>query len=121
MSEPLSLSSEYALGPIGPPSFKFCMQQPDGGMRDVLVLHHDGHVTTDGLTPADEAAKAVLDAIEMQWSGRCAAERAAWARLVKAMRLVERNDEFVLDARERDAAKQALRDLGVDVDGLLNA
>lgn len=53
-------------------------------------------------------------------------ERRAWARLVKAavvdeaQMAVGTNDEQIEGARaEHDAAKQALRDLGVDVDALL--
>jgi hypothetical protein len=50
-------------------------------------------------------------------------ERLAWARLVKAERAVARiMTEGPYAERtevEHEAAKQALRDLGVDVDGLL--
>jgi hypothetical protein len=54
---------------------------------------------------------------------RQARERAAWARLVRAIEVRWREDYQGAAGcdliREVDAAKQALRDLGVDVDALL--
>lgn len=66
------------------------------------------------------AAKALREAIFML--DRAAKERAAWARLVKAERAYI--DSGATGDAERAivryaAAKQALRDLGVDVDALL--
>lgn len=64
---------------------------------------------------SDEKRRAYLNAPYRQATPAPITERKAWARLVKAAVGNELRDEQA----ELAAAKQALRDLGVDVDSLL--
>lgn len=72
------------------------------------------------LVGIEDAGGVYANSVE-QWA---AARDKAWARLVKARAMLERHsvDGYTLDGDERaahNAALQALRDLGGDVDALL--